>query len=567
MDGIANNEIPLLPNHVIKIVWQYALQDQRYLNEQKKHLSTLSSSGLIDMLDPRGIPLGLPMNIMDHIGNADIVIPLMSSDLFNSTDDYVIDTQYLFEMHRDGKVYVLSIYISACTYQSTPLGHLSVIGAKGEAITKFRGNERQKAYANVAEEIRKIAEILLTLKWKLTAEEFYEQNYSDLALKACENALQLYEKNTSFHSDITDKKLLQIFQDALVSCYILQAKILLSLNDCEPALLACDNGINIQKDNPVLYLYKGRTLFCLKEFEEAVEAYKIAIHQFEEAKKKDDTDRFEKDLSDAYRELLRANKQMEQKWSKQWYAMLPSSEKGMHRDDFINRDSEIESIREIFTGLVASDRSPSTSIIDFFGVSGIGKTRILRKIEFLCVTMGIKYIWLNVGFSRSQIVLGTDKKIPQSPITTEQIKENKGEITDEISLQLQQIKILLAKKIPIVVLLDCVDIPNEHQSDRIKKILSDLIEETNLCVVLASRQKLSFEGDWSFSRVGFRLKEPEKRLEGTVRRRIKLSKSQRKPKKKKRSFLSSSSKEDAMSSSVASIALWQKRVEGFVTES
>jgi tetratricopeptide (TPR) repeat protein len=502
MDSIPNNEIPILPHHVIKIVWQYALQDQRYLSEQKKHLLPLNSSGLIDMLDPREI-LGPRIDIMYHIENADMVIPLISSDLFTPTDGYVIDTQRMFEMHRDEKLYVISIYISAYDYHNTPLGQLPIFTVKGEALTKYTKHMRQQAYVHVAEEIRKIVEILLTLKWKVTAEEFCEQNYSDLALKACENALQFYEKDPSFHSDIADKDLLQRFQDTLVSCYVLQIKIYLGIGRCEDALVACTKGIEIQTPGPFLYLNKGRILCCLKRFEEAVEAFKTSVSQFEEAREKHNTRiLYKEDLYSAYVELISAGdaraEQDKQKWIQRRNALLPGTGKRRGQKYFINRDSEMRLIQTAFDVLLDSEQLLSSPIIDFFGVDGIGKTSILRQIGYICDIRGIPYIWLDAAVSWSQFVHSISRQLRKYTITTEHVTANvNGSFYDAL---MQAIQKLLAKKSPVVILLDSVDITNEQQSDWIETMLRDVIKDANVCVILTSRQKLSFEHDRSIAR-------------------------------------------------------------------
>jgi len=323
MDDRSNDEVPPeLPKHVINIVWQYAPENQSHLIQQKRHLRMLSASGLIAMRDREEILAGLPMDFTHHIENADMIIALVSSHLLNDLDKCGIDMQNVFEKHLAGEVYVLSIYIGSCAYNGTPIGQLPIIRAKGKAVTHWSGDERQAAYTNAAEEIRKIVEILLTLKWKVTAEKFYEQDCYDLALEACKNSLQFYEENTSFHSDIADAALWQRFQNALVSCYILQSKLLLSFNEFEAALIACTKGIEIQAQNPFLNSNRGRILHYLNRFEEAIEAFKLSIDQFEAARKKNDAGTlYKEDLYSTYVGLARAcearAEQEKQKWLQQ----------------------------------------------------------------------------------------------------------------------------------------------------------------------------------------------------------------------------------------------------------
>jgi hypothetical protein len=178
--------------------------------------------------------------------------------------------------------------------------------------------------------------------------------------------------------------------------------------------------------------------------------------------------------------------------------MLSSSGRGKHQEKFINRDSEMRIIQEAFDALVDSEQLLSTPIIDFFGVDGIGKTSVLRQIEHLCTKRNISYIWLDVGASRSQFVRSISRQMKKYTITTEHVTAStSGSFYDS---SVQAIKKLLAKNPPVVALLDSVDITSEQQSDWIEMMLRDVTDDTNLCVVLASRQKLSFEDDWPMAR-------------------------------------------------------------------
>ncbi len=178
--------------------------------------------------------------------------------------------------------------------------------------------------------------------------------------------------------------------------------------------------------------------------------------------------------------------------------MLSSSGKGRRQGAFINRDSEMRLIQEAFDALMDSERLLGTPIIDFFGVGGIGKTSILRQIEYMCNKRGISHIWLDASTSKSKFVQSVSRQMKKYTVTTERIAGDGSESFHAISAQ--AIRHLLAKKPPLVVLVDSVDIANEQQSGWIEPMLSDVIEDTNLCVVLASRQQLSFERDRSMAR-------------------------------------------------------------------
>jgi hypothetical protein len=176
--------------------------------------------------------------------------------------------------------------------------------------------------------------------------------------------------------------------------------------------------------------------------------------------------------------------------------MPSSSGKGRDLGSFINRAREMQLIQDAFDVLVDSERLLSTPIIDFFGVGGIGKTSILRRIENICTKRDISHIWLDASASTSQFVRSISRQMKKYAITTGQVTAStRGSFSNSSA---EAIKELLAKKPPVVVLLDSVD--SEQQSDWIEMMLRDVIDDTNLCVILASKQKLSFERDWSMAR-------------------------------------------------------------------
>jgi len=179
--------------------------------------------------------------------------------------------------------------------------------------------------------------------------------------------------------------------------------------------------------------------------------------------------------------------------------MPPSSDKGRHLGGFVNRDNELQFMQEAFDTLVDSQQLLSMPIIDFFGVDGIGKTSILRRIERLCTKRNISYLWLDASASNSQFSRSISRQMKKYTITSEQLI-TKGKSGSFYENSVQAIKKLLAEKPPVVALLDSVDITNDQQFAWVEPMLREVIEDTNLCVVLASKQRLSFEHDWSMMR-------------------------------------------------------------------
>ena len=61
----------------------------------------------------------------------------------------------------------------------------------------------------------------------------------------------------------------------------------------------------------------------------------------------------------------------------------------------INREKELALIRIAFDALISQKNILSTPIIDFFGIAGIGKTRILQEIFAMCIEHNLPCIKLD----------------------------------------------------------------------------------------------------------------------------------------------------------------------------
>jgi hypothetical protein len=139
----------------------------------------------------------------------------------------------------------------------------------------------------------------------------------------------------------------------------------------------------------------------------------------------------------------------------------------------------------------------STPIIDFFGVDGIGKTRILHEIAEMCLQYNLICIQLDGNQSIAKFVqqmfqqarkYRKELRLPATP--------RKGTTQTQI---VATVRTLLQSK-PVVILFDAVDTSNREVVHWIEETLPDLLEDNNLFVVLASKQKIVFENNWSMAR-------------------------------------------------------------------
>src|SRR5579864_2985541 len=159
-------------------------------------------------------------------------------------------------------------------------------------------------------------------------------------------------------------------------------------------------------------------------------------------------------------------------------------------NSFINRETALKSIEDVFEALLDKRRLLRTPIIDFYGVGGIGKTVLLHQVRQRCQDAKLRCIWvdLNKGlyeFSR-EIVHQAQQ---DSRSLTFEINDNNA-----LYQSISATRILL-KRGPVVMLFDSIDATNNEQVGWIEILLRDLSDDNNLFVVLASKRALSFQND------------------------------------------------------------------------
>src|SRR5260370_21159914 len=64
---------------------------------------------------------------------------------------------------------------------------------------------------------------------------------------------------------------------------------------------------------------------------------------------------------------------------------------------FVNRDREMQLVDDSFQILLDKERLLRNPILDFYGVSGIGKTQLLEQIKERCQTAHLPCIWINLA--------------------------------------------------------------------------------------------------------------------------------------------------------------------------
>jgi hypothetical protein len=137
---------------------------------------------------------------------------------------------------------------------------------------------------------------------------------------------------------------------------------------------------------------------------------------------------------------------------------------------FVNREDELQLINEAVSTL-QNRQLLQTPIIEFYGVQGIGKTMLLRHIERQC----------------------SKRKLPC-------VAADLAQKSTAIARFVTDARALLEKHQPVVMILDSLDATSPSILQDIEAELRDLIENSFLFVVLASRNEQLFTRTRSIAR-------------------------------------------------------------------
>lgn len=157
---------------------------------------------------------------------------------------------------------------------------------------------------------------------------------------------------------------------------------------------------------------------------------------------------------------------------------------------FVDRNHELQLIDDSFQTLLDQNRLLRNPILEFYGVSGIGKTLLLEQIKERCHATHLPYIWLNLAGKMGSL---------------------RGEIADQVKaylqtedVQLEQSAVRATKVLleqgPVVMLFDAIDEANNEQVLEIEALLRDLIDDEKLFVVLASKTMVELKNERSVAR-------------------------------------------------------------------
>jgi hypothetical protein len=121
------------------LVFSYAHADEGLRNELEKHLSPLKRMGRISTWHDRRIVPGEEFEgqIDQHFAEADILLPLISSDFIASDYCYEIEMTNALQRHERGEAIVIPVILRPCAWHKLPFGKLLAATVDGKPITQF----------------------------------------------------------------------------------------------------------------------------------------------------------------------------------------------------------------------------------------------------------------------------------------------------------------------------------------------------------------------------------------------------------------------------------------------
>jgi len=157
---------------------------------------------------------------------------------------------------------------------------------------------------------------------------------------------------------------------------------------------------------------------------------------------------------------------------------------------FVDRNREMQLIDDSFQALLDENRLLRNPILEFYGVSGIGKTLLLEQIKERCHATHLQYIWIDLAGKKGSF---------QGEIV-EQVKVYfPAENTQHELSAVRAIKSLLVHG-PVVILFDAIDETTNEQLLEIEALLRDLIDSEKLFVVLAGKTMVELKNERSVAR-------------------------------------------------------------------
>ncbi len=154
------------PKKAPEVFFSYSHKDQDLRDQLETHLSLLKNQGVISSWHDRKIIAGMEWarEIDAHLNTAQIILLLLSADFLASTYCYDIEFKRAMERHNAGEARVIPIILRHCDWHQAPFGKLQVLPTDGKPVDSRGWHNKDEAFLNIAQGIRKAVEYHQTAK-------------------------------------------------------------------------------------------------------------------------------------------------------------------------------------------------------------------------------------------------------------------------------------------------------------------------------------------------------------------------------------------------------------------
>lgn len=279
----------------------------------EKHLANLQRQKLITSWSDRDIDVGKEWvkEIDSNLNTADIILLLISPDFMHSEYCVSVEMKRALEREKNGTARVIPVIVRHIEYEGAPFSYLQALPTGAIPVTDGKWKNRDAAFFDVAQGIRKIVKELLSKQWLDEGDIYsYRQQYEN-AVTAFEQAINCDPNNVLAYIGLgqafnelasqqdslgTDKymKAVTAFTHAIklnhrnASAYIGKGKALLGMAICtshlepndkdkEEILAAFTRAIVLEPNNEAAYIARGDAFMFFNSSEEAIPEYEKAL--------------------------------------------------------------------------------------------------------------------------------------------------------------------------------------------------------------------------------------------------------------------------------------------------
>ncbi len=156
----------------IEIFYAYAPEDETWVQELEKHLTSLKRQSIISTWHPRLITAGSDwQHVIDvHLHKASLILLLISPDFLASDYCYGNEMRQALQREREKGVCVIPILLRPVEWQHAPFAHLRPLPPNALFLTEWP--DRDRAFAEVTAGIRRTIEDLTLLATSLARTDF-----------------------------------------------------------------------------------------------------------------------------------------------------------------------------------------------------------------------------------------------------------------------------------------------------------------------------------------------------------------------------------------------------------